>query len=72
MNINYDKKADAMYLRLVEGKIEKSVEISDSTIVDVDAEGNVLGIEMLFVSSRKELAAALEKSASAGMPVVVH
>lgn len=50
MKIQYDKKADAMYIYLREGKIAKTIKINNRVFVDVDKKGNVIGIEMLDVS----------------------
>jgi uncharacterized protein YuzE len=50
MKIHYDKKDDAIYIELSEGKYEVSREISDSIIVDEDKSGKVLGIEILDAS----------------------
>jgi uncharacterized protein YuzE len=52
MKIEYDPKADAMYIRLAAGEVADSDEVRSGVILDFDAEGNVLGIEMLDVSKR--------------------
>jgi uncharacterized protein YuzE len=52
MKITLDKKADAMYIYLQEKKVSKTKQITDDTIVDMDKNGNVIGIELLFVSKR--------------------
>jgi len=52
MKITYDKNADAMYVELSNKKFSKCKEIDKSTILDLDEEGNVIGIELLFVSKR--------------------
>jgi len=52
MKITYDKDADAMYVELTDKKFSKCKEIDKSTILDLDEEGNVIGIELLFVSKR--------------------
>jgi len=52
MKITYDKEADAMYVELTEKKFSKCKKIDDNTILDLDKEGNVIGIELLFVSER--------------------
>ena len=49
MKIIFDKKADAAYIELREGKFAKNKKIDDLTIADLDLEGNVLGIELLDV-----------------------
>ncbi|MBN2367904.1 DUF2283 domain-containing protein [Candidatus Woesearchaeota archaeon] len=52
MEITFDKDADAMYIKLREGEFSKNKKIDDLTIVDMDKEGNLLGIELLDVSKR--------------------
>ena len=43
----YDQHADALYIRLREGDVARTDEIDDLTFVDVDASGDLLGIEVL-------------------------
>ncbi|MBW2973939.1 DUF2283 domain-containing protein [Candidatus Woesearchaeota archaeon] len=52
MEINYDKEADALYIELRKGEFAKNKKIDDFTIIDLDKDGNVLGIEFLEVSKR--------------------
>ena len=52
MEISYDKEADAMYIELREGEFAKNKKIDDFTIIDLDKDGNILGIELLEVSKR--------------------
>ena len=52
MEITYDKDADAMYIELCHGKFNRNKKIDDLTILDLDAKGNILGIEFLDVSKR--------------------
>lgn len=50
MKVTYDKQADAMYLYLSHGKVKKTVPVNDRVVVDVGDSGNVVGVELLFVS----------------------
>lgn len=50
MKISFDRKADASYIKLSNKKISKTIPVSDICNVDVDAEGGVVGIELLFIS----------------------
>ena len=50
MQITYDKDADAMYLYLSEKDSAKTVRVSNSVIVDLDANDNLRGVEILFAS----------------------
>ena len=52
MEIRYDKEADALYIEFRKGKFAKNRKIDDFTIIDLDAEGKILGIELLEVSKR--------------------
>ena len=54
MKIEYDPKADAMYIRLLAGEVVDSDEVRDGVVFDYDAEGRVLGIEILDVSKRSD------------------
>jgi len=54
MKIEYDPKADAMYIRLKAGTVAESDEVRPGVVLDLDAEGKVLGIEMLDVSLRTD------------------
>jgi len=50
MKVTYDKEADAMYIKLTNEKFDKAKIIDKNTILNVDKEGRVIGIELLFVS----------------------
>lgn len=52
MEISYDKQADAMYIEFRKGEFASNKKIDDFTLVDLDKEGNILGIELLGVSKR--------------------
>jgi uncharacterized protein YuzE len=54
MKIEYDQQADAMYIRLRAGKVIESEEVRPCVVLDFDAQGQVLGIEMLDVSQRTD------------------
>ncbi len=48
MIIKEDIAAGAVYMKLRDGEVAETVEVSDAdAYVDLDAEGNVLGIEFL-------------------------
>ena len=50
MKITFDKEADAVYIEFRNGEFASNKKIDDNTIVDLDKEGNILGIEILSVS----------------------
>jgi len=55
MRMHYSKEADAIYIRLKESKIVDSDEVSDGVIMDYDKDGNVVGIEILWVSEKADI-----------------
>lgn len=52
MKLTVHKDDDALYLRLDDTAIVESEEVSDGIILDYNAEGNVVGIEVLYISQR--------------------
>jgi uncharacterized protein YuzE len=52
MKLTIDREADALYLNLDESPAAESEEISPGVILDYNAEGKVVGIEMLHLSKR--------------------
>lgn len=52
MKITYDKDADAMYIRFLEGEFSSNKVIDRNTIIDLDKNGNILGIEILSATTR--------------------
>ena len=50
MQIDYDPQADAIYIRLRDGNVDDTREISKYIYVDVDESGVPLGLEILFAS----------------------
>jgi uncharacterized protein YuzE len=52
MDITYDKDADALYIRFRDGSFAKNKKLDDLTILDLDKDGHVLGIEILTASKR--------------------
>jgi len=49
MEIKLDKRADALYIKIKRGKIRKTI-IKDSFLVDVDKNGELIGVEVLNYS----------------------
>ena len=52
MRLKIDKENDALYLRLDESSIVDSEEVQPGVILDFNADGNVVGIELLNLSTR--------------------
>ncbi|MBI5671393.1 MAG: DUF2283 domain-containing protein [Chloroflexi bacterium] len=52
MVISYDKSADAMYIKLNDRTYAKNKRMMDGVVFDLDADGEIIGIEILYVSQR--------------------
>ena len=52
MRIRFDTEADALYIRLHEGDIANSEEVSPGVIVDFDGMKRLVGFEVLDVRKR--------------------
>lgn len=52
MKITFDKEADAVYIEFVSGEFHSNKKIDGDTIIDLDKNGNILGIEIINASKR--------------------
>lgn len=52
MKLQVDEKADALYLRLDDSRIVESEEIAPGVVLDYNEAEQVVGIEILRLSSR--------------------
>jgi len=52
MRVRVDRQADAVYLNLTDHEIVESEEVADGIVVDYDAEGRIVGLEILDASRR--------------------
>ncbi|WP_413175773.1 DUF2283 domain-containing protein [Anabaena azotica] len=55
MKVHIDEEADALYLRLDESKIIESEEVYPGIVLDFNEQNQVIGIEVLQLSSRINL-----------------
>ena len=57
VRVEYDDKADAMYIWLRRAKYDVSEELAENVIIDLDKNGRIVGIEVLDASKNlgKEL-----------------
>ncbi len=69
MRVRVDHAADAIYLNLTDRPIKDSEEVADGIVVDYDAEGRIVGIEILDASKRTDDPEVL-KQFSFEMPTV--
>ena len=61
MRVRVDHGADAIYLDLTDRPIESSEEVADGIVVDYDAQGRIVGVEILDASKRTEDPATLKQ-----------
>jgi len=60
MKTLYDADSDALYMRFSDARVLESEEVSEGVILDYDAEGRIVAIELLDAS--KQLAAGRESA----------
>ena len=49
MKIEYDQEANALYITLREAEVAETNEVTGNVIIDLDADGKAIGIEILGV-----------------------
>ncbi len=50
VQVEYDKKADVMYIWVRKAKYDISEELAENVIIDLDKNGRIIGIEVLDAS----------------------
>ena len=61
-SLEFDRKTDALYLRLRKGKVSSSEPLADNMVVDLDSRRKVLGLELLLPTTMdREIRAQLVK-----------
>lgn len=68
MRIEYDKEVDALYIRLREVRPADSIDVVAGVTVDLDENGQIVGIEVLDAAERLGLESLLNVSIE-NMPV---
>ena len=56
MKIEYDREVDALYVRLQEKYVARTVEIEEGLNLDLDDRGKLIGLEILDATERYPLA----------------
>jgi uncharacterized protein YuzE len=52
MKLEFDPQADAAYLEISDAEVETTRQIEPGIMVDYDATGHIVGIEVLAISKR--------------------
>jgi len=55
MKIEYDKEIDALYIRLQEKYVDRTLEIEEGLNIDLDKSGKMIGLEVLDATDRYSL-----------------
>jgi uncharacterized protein YuzE len=55
MELRYDPQVDALYLRISEEKVMDTREIEEGVMIDYDAAGAVVGVEILDASEHLQV-----------------
>ncbi len=55
MKLNYYPETDSLYIDLAEKKSAESREVSEGVVLDYDADGNIVGIDIDNASRKLEL-----------------
>jgi uncharacterized protein YuzE len=63
MKTIYDAKADALYVRFADARGVESEEVTDGLVLDFDADGRIVAIEVL--DAKKHLAAGAKSPSAA-------
>jgi len=54
MKAHYDRSADVLYIRVSDDRIDHTQPVASGVNLDFDTEGELVGIEVLFVSQRSK------------------
>jgi len=52
MKLEYDSQVDALYIRIQEVEIDRTLELEEGVNLDFDASGKLVGIEILDARAR--------------------
>ena len=55
MKLNYDRETDSLYIDLVDRPSVESREVAEGIVLDFDAEGRLVGIDIDHASRKVEL-----------------
>lgn len=54
MRFEFDSEADALYIRIREGSVERTIELDEGVYADLDAESRPLGLEFIALAAFDE------------------
>jgi uncharacterized protein YuzE len=56
MRIEYDREVDALYIRLQEKYVARTMELEEGLNLDLDEDGKLIGLEVLDATEKYSLA----------------
>ena len=62
MKIEYDKEVDALYILLTDVKPVDTMDVEEGVTIDLDAQGHIVGMEVLDATNRLGLESLLNVS----------
>lgn len=54
MRFEFDSEADALYIRINSGRVERTIELDEGVYADLDAEDRPLGLEFIALAAFDE------------------
>ena len=51
MRFEFDSEADALYIRINEGRVDRTIELEEGVYADLDAGGRPLGLEFIALAA---------------------
>ena len=60
MKVKYDREVDILYIRLTDKVIDESDEAQPGLVIDYDADGTVVGFEIMNASKKMPRPASVE------------
>ena len=51
MRFEFDNEADALYIRVGEGRVDRTIELEEGVYADLDAEARPLGLEFIALAA---------------------
>jgi len=55
VKIEYDKEVDAIYIRIQEKTVARTLEIEEGVNIDFDSQGKVIGLEIIGATDKYSL-----------------
>lgn len=65
ISFQFDKEADALYVEIQQGEFSKNKKLSNSVILDLDKDENIIGLEIINISKLGGLSPLLKSQVEA-------